>query len=580
MTEFIDNLVAFLGNYYIVAARFLFALIALYIFTHIRRGIMREQQPNRILAVLDIANGSNRLPVMHYETTIGRSKSCDVVIPLMFISRQHAVLSMTEKGRWRIWDTKSRGGILINGRESEDGESFDVGDEISLAGVNMALRPPSAFDQRQASKDSERGSNKFINKAKAFFSDKFKSKKEISTTTALLALNLFQLLACLQLSLSLEQEHMLNLAIAFAFLFCAPWASLGISKLIGIKNTLAQTAAFFLTTLGFCTTLSAVPSEIIKLLCATALGLVLYFVLCLVLKNLDLVMKLRNYTGAISLLVLGANLVFGSTINGQRNWVRIGSITVQPSEFIKVLFVFTGSATLAWLLTSRNLTMLTVYAAGCIGMLALMGDFGTALIFFFTFIVLIFMTSGDIRAIVLTCVSAVLAGLLVISFKPYITDRFSVWGNVWEHVNDTGFQQTRSLMAIASGGLLGLGAGNGFLKSVFAADTDLVFGLLCEEWGLLIGVLAVGCYILLLLGSIRSRVNTRSSYYVIAACAAASVFLFQASLNIFGTVDILPITGVTLPFVSNGGSSTVACWGLLSFITAAANYTRKGGGRL
>jgi len=401
----------------------------------------------------------------------------------------------------------------------------------------------------------------------------------ISTAAALMSLNLFQLLACLQLLLSLEPEHFQNLAIAFCFLLAAPWISLGMSKLIGIRNTLPQTAAFFLMTLGFCSTLSAVPSEIIKLLCAAALGLVVYFVLCFILKNLDLVMQLRNYTGVISLLVLAANLIFGSTINGQRNWVRLGSITIQPSEFIKVLFVFTGSATLAWLLTSRNLTALTIYASGCIGMLALMGDFGTALIFFFSFIVLVFMTSGDIRAIVLTCVSAALGGFLVISYKPYIVDRFSAWGNVWQHVNDTGFQQTRALMAIASGGLLGLGAGNGFLQSIFAADTDLVFGVICEEWGLVIAALAVGCYILLLLGSIRSHRDTRSSYYVIAACTAASVLVFQASLNIFGTVDILPITGVTLPFISNGGSSMVACWGLLSFITAALNYTRKGGGR-
>ena len=90
----------------------------------------------------------------------------------------------------------------------------------------------------------------------------------------------------------------------------------------------------------------------------------------------------------------------------------------------------------------------------------------------------------------------------------------------------------------------------------------------------MIAVLAVSCYVLLLLAAIRSRKTTYSSYHIIAACTAASIFIFQASLNIFGATDILPITGVTLPFISNGGSSIAASWGLLSFITAALNYAR------
>lgn len=112
------------------------------------------------------------------------------------------------------------------------------------------------------------------------------------------------------------------------------------------------------------------------------------------------------------------------------------------------------------------------------------------------------------------------------------------------------------------------------MKNVYAADTDIVFGLLAEEWGLLIALMTVSCYILFMFTAIRSHHTSYSSYYVIAACTAGSIFMVQAALNIFGTTDILPMTGVTLPFISNGGSSMAASWGMLSFITAALNYAK------
>lgn len=115
-----------------------------------------------------------------------------------------------------------------------------------------------------------------------------------------------------------------------------------------------------------------------------------------------------------------------------------------------------------------------------------------------------------------------------------------------------------------------MGAGNGWLHNVAAADTDLVFGMLCEEWGLLIAVLAVGSIVTLAFFAARAVRVGRSSFYTIAACAAASLLVFQTSLNVFGSVDLLPLTGVTFPFVSMGGSSMLSCWGLLAYLQAAA----------
>ena len=204
----------------------------------------------------------------------------------------------------------------------------------------------------------------------------------------------------------------------------------------------------------------------------------------------------------------------------------------------------------------------------CIGLLGLMSDFGTAAIFFVTFLVIAYMRSGDFATLSLICGGAVFGAGIILKFKPYILSRFASWGHAWEAASTTGYQQTRTMSAAASGGLLGMGAGNGWLHNVAAADTDLVFGMLCEEWGLLIAVLAVSAIITLAFFAARACRVGRSSFYTIAACAASSLLVFQTCLNVFGSVDLLPLTGVTFPFVSNGGSAMMSAWGLLAYLKA------------
>jgi len=567
-----DEFVRLWQQNYLLAARFVFAALVLLIFLQLARKLRRHNKNSYILAVLDIDDGKTRLPITHYETTIGRSRACDVVLPLAAVSRQHAVLTQTENGLWRIRDTGSSSGILVNGEEPDENTLIGIGDEITIAGVCMLLMPATRHDAGDIIRKQKTGTPGFAARIKARLLD---PEKAGSVTGCLILLNLFQIGAFIQFTNTVPDEHFVKLAAAFSVIAVLPWIYRFVAMLLRIKNISAETAAFFLTTIGVCATAGTKPGSLVKQMGALFLGLIIFIALTLLLRNLGLAMKLRRYMGVLSILILAVNLVAGTNINGQRNWIDLGFMTVQPSEFVKILFIFAGAATLEWLLTTRNLTMLMIFSTLTIVLLFLMGDFGTALIFFFTFIVLIFLTSGDLRAIVLSVITAALGGLMLISYKPYITKRFDAWGHVWDHVNKAGgYQQTRALMAIASGGLLGLGGGNGFLKTVAAADTDLVFAVLCEQWGLIIAVLTVSVYLLFLIAAIRSHRSTRSSYYVITACAAAALFIFQASLNIFGTVDVLPITGVTLPFVSNGGSSLSASWGLLAFISAALNNVR------
>ncbi len=227
-----------------------------------------------------------------------------------------------------------------------------------------------------------------------------------------------------------------------------------------------------------------------------------------------------------------------------------------------------GAAALDRLFERRNLFAFIGFSALCVIALALMGDFGAAVIFFTCFLVISFMRSGSFATVFLAVTGAGLAGFLVLSVRPYIAQRFATWGHVWEDVWGKGYQQTHALSAAAAGGLFGKGAGTGWLKDIVAANTDMVFAVLCEELGLIIGLCAILAVISLALFAVRNAAQGRSTYYVIAACAAVSMLMVQMGLNVFGSLDILPFTGVTFPFVSKGGTSLISCWMMLAFVKA------------
>ena len=217
----------------------------------------------------------------------------------------------------------------------------------------------------------------------------------------------------------------------------------------------------------------------------------------------------------------------------------------------------------------RNLILFIVYSVIICGCLALMNDFGTALIFFCAFLVIAYLRSGSLGTIALALTALGFAGVVALKIAPHALQRFASWRHIWEVPLDGGYQQTRALMCMASGGLLGLGAGRGWMKNVFAADSDMVIATVSEEWGLVMGFFLLLSVVGLALFTVRSASMGRSSFYTIGSCTAAAIMLVQVILNVLGTVDVLPLTGVTFPFLSNGGSSMICSWGLLAFVKAA-----------
>ena len=494
--------------------------------------------------------GGTRLPIIHWENVIGRSKRSDIVIDIPAVARTHSVLTRYDDGSWSVTASDSVEGICVNGKVV-DSCPLETGDVITVGGVDLEFEAISNRLERKLSQRRTKGSS--------FGASIFN----------LLLLTVLQVLVCVAFLLNHGQQAPQTVLLAFLGIMAMEWLLLLFYVCINRTSYELETVAFFLCTMGMCAVATVVPAEAIKQLLAIGMGLAAFLLVGWSLRNLERAKRIRYLAGVAGILFLLVTLVFGKTYYGARNWLVIGSFSLQPSELSKVCFAFVGASTMDRLIKKRNLFLFIVYSAVLCGCLAIMNDFGTALIFFCAFLIIAFLRSGNIGTIALAISALVFAGVVALRMAPHTLRRFATWRHIWEDPFVTGYQQTRSLMCMVSGGLLGLGAGRGWMKNIFAADSDAVFATLCEEWGLLMGIFLIVAVVGLAFFVLRSAATGRSSFYTISSCTAAGIILVQVILNVLGTVDVLPLTGVTFPFVSNGGSSMICAWGLQAFIKAA-----------
>lgn len=539
-----------LGQLYTTFARWVFPLLALILLVKVIRSLLQADNPAEVWALLRFPD-ETEVPLTHWENVIGRAKSADVVIPLPTVSRNHGTLVREEDGIWYYNDLNSKSGSYINGERVNGRTPISFVDVLTIGGGDFKLLPVPAEERRQ-------------NVRRRLFL----SRPE-SPWSSLLFLTIFQLMAAIQFMAALGTECPPAVPNCLLLLAIVMWVYYFIMRALKRVAFEMETIAFFLSTLGLCVCGTAAQTGVFKEFCAILLGLGIFLLVSWFLQDLDRCKKVRLPMIVLGIIALVLNLLLGKISYGARNWVSFGGLSVQPSELVKLAYVFAGAATLEELFQKGNLTIYVVFSGICFGALALMGDFGTALIFFVTFVVISFLRSGDFSKLVLILGGAGFGGMMILRFKPYIASRFAAWGHVWEFASTTGYQQTRTMSAAASGGLVGLGGGDGWLHQVAASETDLVFGILCEEWGLLIAALAVCCIITLAVFAVKSISSGRSGFYTIAACAGSTILIMQTLLNVCGSVDLLPLTGVTFPFVSCGGTSMLVSWGILAFLKAA-----------
>lgn len=528
--------------------RYFMPVLALILLIRAARPLLTFRREPEIWAWLCLTNGK-KLPLTHWENVVGRSKRSDVVIDVPTISRTHAVFTRYDDGSWTIADAGSKSGVLVNSKQV-DICALDPEDVITIGGVHMQLQPISRQQEIKLSQLRTKAAN------------------PVHSIANVLLLTIFQALCCMSYLMT-KSDYTVDIVLGFGGILICQWLLLIFYLCIRKPSFEVETIAFFLCTMGMAAIAAVKPGETVKQLIAMVLGLAAFLGVGWSLRDLERAKKMRYAAAAAGVLLLLITLVFGKEYHGAKNWLIIGSLSIQPSELSKVCFVFIGASTMDRIVNKRNLILFIAYTLVICACLAVMNDFGTALIFFVAFLLIAYLRSGSVGTIALACTSLGFAGVIALKIAPHALRRFASWRHIWENPLTTGYQQTRALMCLVSGGLLGLGAGNGYMKNVFAADSDVVFATLAEEWGLLICVMLVGCIVVYGLFAVRTAAMGRSSFYTIGACTAAGILIVQTIFNVLGTVDVLPLTGVTFPFVSNGGSSMICAWGLLAFIKGA-----------
>ena len=542
----------------VVALRILLPIYAIVIVYQCYAAMRRRRRTEKPLVTLCNMQTGNVIPILFWENSIGRSKSSDVVVTDLAVSRNHCVLLRRSEG-WFITDTGSTGGTFVNGVPVEGRAQVLINDVITIGSTDFEFRRGEEFQAPLRS---------------SWFFSKVNDKPAIRPWKLLLMVTLFHLFMGVEAMFWNEGKNVYSPLILFGAFAAVEWGFFAVSYFAFRRvNFELESLGLFLTGIGVMMLVRQVEKSAYVQLVAAAVGLVIFCVIIKLIEDPDKISRFRFPMMIVAVLLLLTSILFGKITKGAANWIYIGAFSIQPSELVKIIYIFIGAGTLDKLQTKQNLLEFIVFSVICVGLLALMGDFGTALIFFVTFLLIAFMRSGDIKTVILAVAAAAFGVTFVLRFKPYVADRFKAWRHAWQYAQAEGYQQTHVLTFIASGGLFGVGVGNGYLKQVAASESDLVFGLLAEEMGIIVAITIALSVAMLVIYTRAITTRSRSTFYSISAGCAAGLLVVQLSLNVFGATDILPLTGVTFPFISCGGSSIMSVWGLLAFIKAADERT-------
>ena len=303
-------------------------------------------------------------------------------------------------------------------------------------------------------------------------------------------------------------------------------------------------------------------------------------------------MKYQYILGILTLIVLCLSLLFGTEIGGSKNWLVLGPFQVQPSEFGRILLVLFLAAYLSdhrevMLEAKRKFGLLRlpplrfIAPLLCIwGMAILMfvvqRDLGSALLFFCMAVFMTYMATGSKSYVFIALSFFALGAFISYELFGHVRVRFDIWLDPWEDPAGQAYQVVQSLFAFAAGGTWGTGLTHGHPGLIPEVHTDFIFSAIGEELGLLGCTAVMLAYTLFFYRGIRIALGCRRDLYMLIAAGIAIGFYLQAFIIIAGVTKFLPLTGITLPFVSYGGSSMVSGFIMLGLLMAMAQRSSYG----
>ena len=333
-------------------------------------------------------------------------------------------------------------------------------------------------------------------------------------------------------------------------------------------------------------------------------GAGLFILTVLIVRDHQRLDRYRYVIGALGLGLLLVTMVVGTEVNGARLWLRFGGFSIQPSEFAKIAIVIfmagylNDKKELLSMPTKRFLGLgfpapkyfgpLVLMWVLTLVMLVFVKDFGMSLLFFAVFLAMLYMATSRIAYVMTGAALFVVAGAAASQYVAHVHERFLIWVDPWSRAATSGYQLLQSLFTIADGGMLGAGLGRGYLlfpnhqPIVPDLPTDFIFAALANELGLLGAVALILCFLLFCWRGFRIAMWAPDGFSKLLAAGLSVTFGLQAFIIIAGVTRLIPLTGITLPFVSYGGSSIVAnlvMVALLLMISHRAAVVRGGSRR-
>ena len=328
--------------------------------------------------------------------------------------------------------------------------------------------------------------------------------------------------------------------------------------------------AQFLWSLGLVVIYRINPSLAIKqFLILMASTLVMVCVMLIIRKSVDFG-RLNWLFMVLTFLLLASTLVLGRSIGGAKNWIKLGFFTLQPSEFAKILYIMVS----AYFLTTREKLVsfipYLIYTAACVMLLVVEKELGAGLLIALTFLVMFFAATG--RTLLTLLGVGVLGGGAYASYKlfSHVQTRVEVWQDPWATYNGQGYQIVQGLLALASGGLFGVGLGRGMPEVIPVRESDYIFTVIGEEFGIIFGIITILFYLVFIVRGILIALNARSTYDALLVFGCTAMLTLQSFIIIGGVIKLIPLTGVTLPYISYGGSSILSSMIQLGIIQGVA----------
>lgn len=284
----------------------------------------------------------------------------------------------------------------------------------------------------------------------------------------------------------------------------------------------------------------------------------------------------------VTLVFFFITLVFGLTLSGARNWITIANINVQPSEFAKIPFVLFIAS---WYKnyehyekTFLGCISLTVMVYILLGLFLLQKELGTAAIFFATLLTTQIAFERHRWVPVVNLLLACVGLFVAYHLFSHVRVRFDMWLDPWKDFNNKGYQIIQALFAIAEGGFFGTGIGLGHPDSIPLGHSDFIFASVVEEMGAFMGICVILLFVLLLYRGFKIAMQQERDFYAAVAVAVSAIFASQAIVMFAGVLKVIPLTGITVPFLTYGGSSLLSSFVLLALLqTCSEDWMREGG---